>query len=276
MLPRPDRVIPARPSTSSFVSVAWLTVSRWLAIGALSGFAAGFVTGIWTRIAMRFSGMLTVDRNRLLLTESEAAVGRVTLYGTFSLAMFAAVVGVAGGLLYMAIRRWLPHNAWLRALAYGALWLGAFGFLVLDPGNSDFHRFGPAWFNVSTFSVAYLFYGAALSVFADRLDRLIPRAVPPQSSRWQAVAWTSGLAVFAALGLICSLMLILLIAVQDTARLILVPLVVVLLWRLGNHWLTHARIRERSARLVTLFALVATGAVGLFLTVQSVFSILSG
>ena len=270
----PGHVVPALPARKA--SFAWFSVYRLLAIGALSGFGAGFVTGIWTRIAMRFAGMLTIDRNRGFLTESESVVGRMTLDGTLFLAIFAGMIGVIGGVLYVAIRYWLPRNAWLRAFGYGGLLLGVFGFFVMEPDNVDYRLFGPAWFNISTFSIAYLICGALISVFADRLDRRIPRAITVRPFRLRSLAWIGGLAPFAAMGLIGALSGLSLLGGDGAARFILAPLLVALIWQLGNRWLPRASLQARSSQLVGYFAFIAPCAVGFFLTMRAIVLILSG
>jgi hypothetical protein len=272
----PGHVVPDRTTRARKASFAWFSVYRLLAIGALSGFGAGFVTGIWTRIAMRFAGMLTIDRNRGFLTESESVVGRMTLDGTLFLAIFAGMIGVVGGVLYVAIRYWLPRNAWLRAFGYGGLLLGVFGFFVMEPDNGDYRLFGPAWFNISTFSIAYLICGALISVFADRLDRLIPRVATVRPFRWHSLAWIGGLAPFAAMGLIGALSGLSLLGEDGAARYILAPLLVALTWQLGNRWLPRASLHARSSQLVGYFAFIAPCAVGFFLTMRAIVLILSG
>jgi hypothetical protein len=272
----PEHAIPASTTPVRKASLAWFPVYRLLAIGAISGFGAGFVTGIWTRIAMRFAGMLTIDRNRGLLTESDSVVGQMTLAGTLSLAVFAGMIGVIGGLLYVAIRYWLPRNAWLRAFGYGGLLLGVFGFFVMEPGNGDYRLFGPAWLNISTFSMAYLICGALISVFADRLDRLFPGVAAVRPFRWRSLAWIGGLAPFVAIGLIGALSGIGFLGGDGAARFILAPLLVALIWQLGNRWLPRASLYARSSQLVGYFAFIAPCAVGFFLTMRAIVLILSG
>ena len=180
---------------------AWLAAWRIIAIGAFAGFAAGFLAGIWTRIAMRVAGFLTIDRHRYLLTEANARVGEITLGGTLFLAMFAAVIGIAGGVLYIAVRRWLPGSGIVRATSYGVLLLGVFGFFVMDENNQDYQLFGPVWLNVGTFSLTYIVYGVATSLIAESLDARVGMFSLGRSTIWGTRLATLVLTPFGFLGL---------------------------------------------------------------------------
>jgi hypothetical protein len=190
----------------------WATVAalwRIGAIGALGGFVAGFGAGIWTRLAMRVSGFLTIDRNQHLLTEADAKVGAITVDGTLFLAFFAAAIGTLGGLLYVAIRRWFPESRAIRAIGYGALLLAVFGFILMDENNSDYHLFGPAWLNVFTFSLTYLVYGAIASLAIEWLESHVPAIAFSRGTSWQTRVSS------------------LLMAIIGTVPLILIPLAVI-------------------------------------------------
>jgi hypothetical protein len=191
---------PAAP-TSSRQRDAWLALWRIIAIGAMAGFSAGFLAGIWTRIAMRVAGVLTIDRNRFLLTENDARVGDITVGGTMSLAMFVALSGVFGGLLYVAIRRWLPGPAPHRAVSYGGLLLAVFGFILMDENNPDYQLFGPAWVNVFTFSLTYIVFGILASLFAEWLDAHLGALSLGRSATWRTRLITVVLIPFGFLGM---------------------------------------------------------------------------
>jgi hypothetical protein len=160
---------------------------RQLAIAALAGMCGGFVTGIWARVMMRLSGIVTDDRNRGLLTENNAVVGQMTFTGTMTIALLGAAMGVVGGLLYVAVRRWLPGSAWQRSAAFGVLLLAVFGYVVMDRHNPDYRLFGPAWMNVGTFSLAYLVFGLVTGATAEWLQQRMPRfGVAGRSTRRRA------------------------------------------------------------------------------------------
>jgi hypothetical protein len=272
----PERMIPTRSTFRARKTPILLAACRLIAIGAMAGFAAGFMTGLWVRIAMSLAGMLTVDRNRGLLTENDAVVGQFTLGGTVFLAMFAGMIGVAGGLLYVAIRAWLPRNGWLRAFAYGALLLGVFGFIVMDPDNPDYRLFGPPWFNVFTFSLAYLICGAGISLVTDRLDRWIPVPGLHAARRWRSIAWIAALTPFTVIGVFAILLALPNLAATPAGRIMLLPLVLFVVWQASSRWFSNLDLRQRGKSLIRNVSLLAPCAVGLFLTLRSVFEILAG
>ncbi|MEJ7901217.1 MAG: hypothetical protein WKF63_05180 [Thermomicrobiales bacterium] len=273
----PNQAIPVRRLGRVRLRTAMvLSLSRWIAIGVIAGFAAGFATGLWTRVAMRLAGILTVDRNRGLLTENDAAIGQLSLAGTLSLAMFGAMIGVVGGLVYVAIRTWLPRNGWLRAVGFGALLLAVFGFVVMDPGNPDYRRFGPPWFNVLTFSLAYVLCGAGISFVADRLDRRIPLLVTHRTHRTGSFAWLVVLAPFTLIGVIAIVFGFVNLMAVSAGGAGLFPLTIFLIWRVSGRWFNDIDLRRRGNLLLRNLALLAPAAVGVFLTLRSVFEILAG
>ena len=197
-LPRPAR-------SSSRQSVVLAEIYRLLAVAAMSGFAGGFLAGIWARIAMRASGFFTDDRNRGLLTDNDAVVGNMTLSGTLSIAMFGGVIGIVAGLLYVGIRRWLPGRGWQRPLAFGVLLLAVLGFVIMDKSNPDYRLFGPAWMNIGTFSLAYIVMGFTVGTIAEYLQTRLPApGAADQSRRGNVVAGIlmAPFAFFGGLGLI--------------------------------------------------------------------------
>jgi hypothetical protein len=124
-----------------------------------TGMIGGFIAGIGSRIFMRFSGLLTIDRNRFRLTENEARVGEITFGGTMFLGLVGAALGVVALLIYLALRNRLPFDGWRRSGAYAVLLLLVFGYVVMDPSNPDYQLFGPTWLNVSMYSSLYLLMG---------------------------------------------------------------------------------------------------------------------
>lgn len=273
----PDLEIPSRQVARFHLPRAtMLAIYRQVAIGVMAGFAAGFLTGLWTRAAMRVAGLLTIDRNRGLLTENDAVVGQMTLAGTLSLAMFGGLIGVAGGLIYIALRAWLPRIGWLRALAYGILLLAVFGFVVMDPDNPDYRRFGPPWVNVLTFSLAYVICGVAISAVADRLDRQIPRLTTDRAHRARTLCWTGVLAPFAAIGVVAILTALANVVASGIVLILVLPLAGVLGWLALGRRAKRDTAWQRWAGIARYVALAAPAALGLFVTVRSVFDILAG
>jgi hypothetical protein len=188
------------PARRSIDMASWAAFWRIIAIGTLAGFGAGFLTGLWARLAMRASGFLTIDRHRALLTEAEARVGDITLVGTLFLAFTGAVMGIMGGLLYIAVRRWLPTSLAVRSTSFGLLLLAVFGFVIMDEHNTDYQLFGPPWVNVTTFSLSYLLYGVLASVFVERMDATLPRLATRSAGSLRQKTVSLLLLPFAAIG----------------------------------------------------------------------------
>jgi hypothetical protein len=117
------------------------------------------------------------------------------------LAMCAAMIGIVGGVLYVAIRRWLPGPLLVRATSYGALLLAVFGFVVMDDTNRDYQLFGPTWLNVVTFSLTYIVFGVLASLLAEWLDARVVALPLPRDATWRTRLVALVLSPFAVLGL---------------------------------------------------------------------------
>jgi hypothetical protein len=192
--------VAAVPASQSRWRELLLVVFRAIAIGAMAGFAGGFVSGLWMRVAMRLAGFLTTGANRGLLTQNDAAVGEITLAGTLSIAMFGALVGILGGLGYVALRRWIPGSGWIRPLVFGGFMLATLGFLVMDQNNPDYRLFGPPWVNVGMCSLTYIIFGVVTGGLVDWLDRRVPYLATTGHSRRRTILTGIALAPFALIG----------------------------------------------------------------------------
>jgi hypothetical protein len=153
---------------------------RAVGIGDLAGLAAGFVAGgLGSRLAMRIAAIAAGPDQRGVLTENENRVGEITLSGTLFLLFFGTILGLFGGLLYIAVRPWLPRSTRWRGPAFGALLLAVFGFVAIERDNFDFRRFGPALLNIGMFAALFVLFGLVAAPLAERADRAFP-AVPPR------------------------------------------------------------------------------------------------
>ncbi len=264
----------ARSRVWPYCLIAW----RILAIAAISGFAAGFLGGIWTRLAKRVSGFLTIDRNRGILTDAEARVGDITLGGTLFIAMFAAAIGILGGVLYIAIRPVLPRSAPVRAVVYGVFLLAVFGFILMDENNPDYRLFGPAWLNVFTFSLTYIVYGVLVSLMVEALDvrvAAMPWTRPATRRTWLVAV---ALAPFGLLGVLSVIFVVMAttIGVDPVAAMVLLLLALPVLYRqaMRSSWLQHGytpivtRLGFATVLIPSLF--------GVYLTMQGIAGILTG
>jgi hypothetical protein len=145
---------------------------RLVAVGLVAGAAAGFLAGgVGSRLAMRAVSLLAGPEHRGELTEAQAVVGEITVGGTGFLLVAGTFLGLAGGLLYLAVRPWLPGRAVTRGLAFGVWLLLVLGWVVIDGDNVDFRLFVPSAVSVGLFASLYLLFGLMTAPLVERLDR---------------------------------------------------------------------------------------------------------
>jgi len=210
---------------------AWKDGARHLGLATLAGAIAGVVVGgLLGRLVMRISGFVAGPSLVGVTTENGNRVGDITFAGTLALVIFAGLpFGVLGGMLYAIVEPWLRRAGRWRGVAYGAGLLLAIGFLVLDPDNFDFARFGLPVLNVAMFAALFVIFGVVLAWLFDTLRRR--RDGNGRAARViDILAWLSLVPAFAVLALFVGggaglepLLAILIVAA------ILVPAVV--LWR---------------------------------------------
>jgi hypothetical protein len=159
---------PARPHPAPAAAGRGWSWLRPAAIGVLAGLVAGLVIGgAGGRLAMRLV-VLATDR---LPTQSGE--------GTLGILLVGAVLGTTLGLLYAALRRWLPRGWRAPGLIYGLLLLTAPGVAFFVEGL--FHaeselREGPLALGVGLFSALIVGYGLAVAGLVDAFDRRLPIA----------------------------------------------------------------------------------------------------
>jgi hypothetical protein len=160
-----------RPRIETARSAAGRAV-RAVAISAIAGFLAGvMVIGIGARIAMRVAAMFSDDSLQGATTENFETVGEITIAGTMFLLLNGGLAGIAGGIVFLAIGRWLPPSGWRRALATGFVLFAAGGWVVLEQGeNMDYRRFGIAGVNICLFTLLPFLFGMAIGPVTDRVD----------------------------------------------------------------------------------------------------------
>lgn len=172
---------------------------RALAIGAVAGMVAGAVGGgVFGRIVMRIVALMAEPWQQGMATENGNAVGDITFGGSLELLVFTSLVGIAGGIGYVLVRPWLPGAGLVRGAVFGAVLLLASGWLVMNPDNPDYRRFGSPGVNVALFSLVYLVFGLVVAPVADRLERGIPAGWPVRSRRVPVLAGSAMLILLAA------------------------------------------------------------------------------
>lgn len=149
----------------------------YVAVAVVSGIGSGLlIAGAGGRLAMRLLAASAGDAAQGRETEAEEIVGRITTGGSIGFIIFTGLFfGLATGVLYLVVMRWLPPGR-LGGLAYGLLLL-ILAAPRLDPlraDNPDFGIVGPGWLAVLVFSALVLAHGMLVAVLAGRYSRTLP------------------------------------------------------------------------------------------------------
>jgi hypothetical protein len=147
-------------------------VARVAVGGILAGLVSGFlVGGIGGRLAMRLVAVQTEDRFQGLTTDDGATTGEISLGGTIALVVFVTLVGVLGGLVYVAVRPVLPSARRARAATWALVTGVIGGSLVVQGDGVDFTLLGSPVTSVVVFVGLMALYGWVTSAVAERLLR---------------------------------------------------------------------------------------------------------
>ena len=136
--------------------------------GALLGLTIG---GIGGRLAMRLLFLTSSETVRGLTSDDGFIIGRFRLGDTFVLLVFATLIGILGGLIYLALRRWLPRSTMARRLSSAFLAGCLMGAFVVHPDGIDFTALEPLWLAVALFIAIPALFGFAISALVDRADQ---------------------------------------------------------------------------------------------------------
>jgi hypothetical protein len=160
-----------------------IALARHVGTASLAGVISGIlVGGLLGRLVMRIAGFTAGPALVGAFTANDNRVGDITFAGTVALIIFVGIAaGLVGGMLYAALEPWLRALRPWHGLAYGAALLATFGFLVIEPTNLDFRRFGSPALNVAMFAGLFLAFGVVLAWVFDRLHAII--AGPGRAAR---------------------------------------------------------------------------------------------
>ena len=149
----------------------------YLAAAVTGGVAAGLaIAGAGGRLAMRLMAVTSPDAAQGRLTEADETVGRITTGGSVGFVIFTALFfGLATGVIYLLIRRWLPGGR-LGGLVYGLLLLVVFSTRIepLRSDNRDFDIVGPSGVALAVFSTLVVMHGMAVAAIAARYAAALP------------------------------------------------------------------------------------------------------
>ena len=207
--PKPWRAVYLE--AANFISPSiWLGLVCWALIGGVGG-----------RLSMFILRVTSDDDLRGMKTDDDFTIGQFS-GDTVFLVLVTAVLGAAGGLVYLGVREWLPRS-W-RAVLFGLLAATVGGALVVRPDGIDFTLLDPLWLAVGLFVVLPAAYGASLSVFAERL--MASARLRQGRWTWLGILPLGLLAVTGPVGVALLLLLGLVVAANRSGR-------VTLLWRSG-------------------------------------------
>jgi hypothetical protein len=149
----------------------------YVTVAVVSGVGAGIlVAGAGGRLAMRLLAVTAGDTAQGRTTEADEIVGRISSGGTIGFIVFTGLFfGLATGVLYLLVRRWLPGGR-RGGLAFGALLL-VVAATRIDPlraENPDFDIVGPGWVAVVVFVALALAHGMVVAALAGRYGELAP------------------------------------------------------------------------------------------------------
>lgn len=163
---------PAHVAADSETSSEWIELrggAAHLSAGVWAGLLSGLIIGgLGGRLAM---GILRLTSDPSLhgrATDDGFKIGIVSGSMIF-LVGICTVLGLMGGLVYLAVRGWLPES---NRGAWAALVAGAIGSaLVIKPEGIDFTLVEPIYLSIPMFIVIPAFYGWALSAWTERFLR---------------------------------------------------------------------------------------------------------
>lgn len=153
---------------------------RRLRAAIVGGFLAGvLVGGVGGRIAMLILRLTSTPAVRGLESDDGFVIGQISA-ATIFLLLLTAALGAAGGLVYLAVRTWIPPR-WRAAVA--AVVAGTLGGVaVIDPVGLDFTVLGPLPLAVAMFIALPAAYGALMSAWVER--RLAAEHPPSNVAVW--------------------------------------------------------------------------------------------
>lgn len=143
----------------------------WGRTGALrAGIVAGAIFGAvfgggGGRIVMRIIAL--IDESTKGAQVDFGTIGEVTVGGTFTLMTLSTIAGTIGGVIYVAVRRWLPWSGAVRGVFFGLLMM--FGPGVIALGEVDLQIVEPAVPVFFMFVALIVLYGVCVAFLTDRL-----------------------------------------------------------------------------------------------------------
>jgi hypothetical protein len=137
---------------------------RTAGIGACAGLGAGLLWGIGARLAMRIMA---------IVAERPA---EFSIQGSLLILLLGAFIGIPAGLLFVAIRRYLPGRGQWKALSFGLLTLLVLGYPFYTGPLRDESGLGHRALAFVMFEGLLVLFGMAVAMAAAWLERMVPPA----------------------------------------------------------------------------------------------------
>jgi hypothetical protein len=217
----------ARPTTDELASPG-----TTFAAGVTGGFVAGLlIGGVGGRLAMLILRLTSRSALRGLPTDDGFTIGRVSAQTLFLLGVTAGL-GIAGGVLYVVVRRWIPVAWRVPAMTVFFGLMGASG--IIGPDGLDFSALSPLPLAIAMFVAIPTLYGAAMPLIVERLlqDGSIVRRRPR--------TWLFGLAPLVLLNVVGLLLLVAALGIWALGR--ANPRLVDAWWSPRGAWLGRAAL----------------------------------
>jgi hypothetical protein len=181
-----------------------------LGAGVSAGFLAGvLIGGVGGRLAMLALRLTSDPSLHGVSTDDGFTIGRVSVETLFLLGVTAGL-GMAGGLFYLVVRRWIPSPWRIPLMMLFFALVGGAG--IIGPSDVDFTRLSPLSLAVAFFVLIPAAYGAMMPWLAERLlrqDSILRRG------RW---AWIVGLIPLVFANIVGALVLLVALGVWAIGR----------------------------------------------------------
>lgn len=181
-----------------------------LGAGVSAGFIAGvLIGGVGGRLAMLALRLTSHPSLHGVSTDDGFTIGRVSLQTLFLLGVTAGL-GMAGGLFYLVVRRWIPSPWRIPLMTLFSALVGGAG--LIGPSAVDFTRLSPLPLAVALFVAIPAAYGAMMPWIAERLLR---EDSTLRRGRW---AWIVGLVPLLFANIVGALVLLVALGVWAVGR----------------------------------------------------------
>lgn len=164
----------------------YANVVRSVGVGVLSGIGGGLVAGLGARIAMR------------VVADAIGKFPEFTVEGTLFIVMLGIVIGIAFGLVFVVVKRFVPGAGLVRGLIFGGLLLVVFGLPTLLPPARGELALAPGLLGKYLFGSLFVVCGTVIAL----VERWIDRVMPAPRVAWVSFVGYGALLALGALGLV--------------------------------------------------------------------------